>query len=71
MTPDEVAMLMQDLLDSDDVAVDDSFFEAGGNSIGALALISQIHQRTGASLSLIEVVRNPTPDSISRLLTAR
>ncbi len=68
MTPVEVATLMRDLLDSDEVAVDDSFFDAGGTSMAALTLISEIQRRSGVSLSLIEIVRNPTPDGIALLI---
>jgi aryl carrier-like protein len=68
MTPDDVAALMRDLLDSDDVAVDDSFFDAGGNSISALTLISEIRRRSGLSLTLTEVLRNPTPNGIAVLV---
>jgi hypothetical protein len=69
MTPDDVAILMQGLLDSDEVAVDDSFFDAGGTSMSALTLISEVQRLSGVSLSLIEIVRNPTPDGIARLIT--
>ena len=69
MTPDEVAILIQDLLDSDEVAVDDSFFEIGGSSMNALTLISEVQRLSGVSLSLIDIVRNPTPDGIARVIT--
>jgi acyl carrier protein len=71
MTPDDVAILMQDLLDSDEVAVDDSFFDAGGTSMTALTLISEVQRLSGVSLPLIDIVRNPTPDGIARLITQR
>jgi hypothetical protein len=69
MTPDDVAILMQDLLDSDEVAVDDSYFDAGGTSMTALTLISEVQRLSGVSLSLLDIVRNPTPDGIARLVT--
>jgi hypothetical protein len=69
MTPDDVAILMQDLLDSDDVAVYDSFFDAGGTSMTALTLISEVQRLSGVSLSLLDIVRNPTPEEIARLIT--
>ena len=69
MTPDDVANLMQDLLDSDEVAVDDSYFDAGGTSMTALTLISEVQRLSGVSLSLLDIVRNPTPDGIARLVT--
>jgi aryl carrier-like protein len=69
MSPDDVAILMQDLLDSDEVAVDDSFFDAGGTSMGALTLISEVKRLSGVSLTLLDIARNPTPDGIARLIT--
>jgi acyl carrier protein len=69
MTPDDVAILMQDLLDSDEVAVDDSFFDIGGTSMTALTLISEVQRLSGVSLPLLDIVRNPTPDGIARLVT--
>ncbi len=71
MTPDDVAALIGDLLDSDEIAGFDSFFDVGGTSMTALTLISEIQRLSGASLSLIEIVRNPTPDGIARLITQR
>jgi acyl carrier protein len=71
MTPDDVAIVMQDLLDSDEVAADDSFFDSGGTSMTALTLISEVQRLSGVSLSLHDVVRNPTPDGIARLVTQR
>jgi aryl carrier-like protein len=68
MTPADVAILMQDLLDSDEVAVDDSYFDAGGTSMTALTLISEVQRLSGVALSLLEIVRNPTPDGIARLI---
>jgi hypothetical protein len=69
MTPDDVAILMQDLLDSDEVAVNDSYFDAGGTSMSALTLISEVQRLSGVSLPLLDIVRNPTPDGIARLIT--
>jgi acyl carrier protein len=70
MTPDDVAALMGVLLDSDDIAADDSFFDSGGNSMSALTLISELHQLSGVSLSLIEIVRAPTPNGVALLIEA-
>jgi hypothetical protein len=68
MTADDVAILMQDLLDSDEVAADDSYFDAGGTSMTALTLISEVQRLSGVSLRLLDIVRNPTPDGIARLI---
>jgi acyl carrier protein len=69
MTPTEIAALVQELLDVDQVAPEDNFFDMGGNSILALTLISEIKEQYGATLPLIDVIRNPTPAGLARLIT--
>jgi hypothetical protein len=66
MTPAEVAALMGSILD-DDVAVDDNFFEFG-NSLLALRLLATIEERCGARITLLELVRSPTPEQVSALI---
>ncbi len=68
MMPTEIAALVQELLDIDQVAPEDNFFDVGGNSILALALISEIRQRYGTTLPLIDVIRNPTPVGLAQLI---
>jgi hypothetical protein len=66
MTPSDIASLMSSLLD-DDVAVDDNFFEFG-NSLLALRLLATIEERCGAKVTLLELVRAPTPEQLSALV---
>lgn len=66
MTPSDIASLMSSLLD-DDVAVDDNFFEFG-NSLLALRLLATIEERCGARITLLELVRAPTPEQLSALV---
>jgi acyl carrier protein len=68
MTVDEVAGLMRILLEDDEVEPDDNFFDVGGTSLLAIELISAIKDRAGVSLPLIDVIRNPSPEGISRLV---
>lgn len=68
MTPSEIAELMQEIVDLDEVGVDAGFFEVGGNSFLALTLLARIHERTGIMLSLLDVVRAPTAVEVSGLL---
>lgn len=70
MTPSEVVALMEEILKVDDVAPDDSFFEVGGNSLLAVQLITAVERRSGAVLSLSSVIRSPTPEGISQLITS-
>ena len=68
MTPSEIARLMQEIVDLDEVDVDASFFEIGGNSFLALTLLARIHERTGIMLGLLDVVQAPTAVEVSRQL---
>jgi acyl carrier protein len=59
---------MRDLLDREDVAGDDNFFEIGGDSFLALSLIKKIKDQFGVKLSILDLVRSATPHAISVLL---
>ncbi|MFI5660533.1 AMP-binding protein [Streptomyces sp. NPDC051684] len=48
-----------------------SFFEAGGDSIRAIELISKVQQMTGVQLRAAELYRSPRFDSLAQLLTDR
>jgi acyl carrier protein len=72
MNPTDVAMLVQELLKTDDIAVDDNFFDMGGSSVLALRLLLEMEKRYGVTLSLLDVMRYPTPEGLAhRLAEAR
>jgi enterobactin synthetase component F len=71
VTASEIAELIGEMLELSDVAPDDNFFEVGGNSLLALRLIAQLEGRSGAQISLLDVVRAPTPGQLAALLAAR
>lgn len=68
VTPGKIAVLIQEVLAIKQMAVDDNFFDVGGSSILALALIGKIKEEYGASLPLIDVIRNPTPSGLAQLV---
>ncbi len=68
MTPSEVTAVVQEVLGTDQIAADDNFFDVGGNSMLALTLISRIKARCGTSLPLIELISNPTPAGMARVI---
>jgi acyl carrier protein len=68
MTASEIAALISIILEIDDIAVDDNFFEVGGNSLLALALIAKIEQRCSVQVSLLDVIRAPTPEELASLI---
>jgi len=63
--PSDVAMLFEELLETDDIAVDDNFFDMGGSSVLALRLLLELDKRCGVTLSLIDVLHNPTPQALA------
>lgn len=71
MNPVQVADLIAEIIEDDDVATDDNFFDIGGNSILALTLIASIRERSGVALRLIDVVKQPTPAGLARILASR
>ncbi|HJQ01702.1 MAG TPA: phosphopantetheine-binding protein [Jatrophihabitans sp.] len=68
MTPTELQQLFEELLEVDDVRLDDNFFDLGGSSVLALRLLLEIDKRWGITLSLIDVLHNPTAESLARCL---
>ena len=68
MTPAEVRQLFEELLEVDDVTTEDNFFDLGGSSVLALRLLLEVDKRWGVTLSLIDVLRNPTAASLARCL---
>ena len=68
--PTEIAVLMSSILDVDELGADESFFEYG-NSLLALKLLATVEQRYGAQVSLLELVRAPTPVQLAELVAGR
>jgi acyl carrier protein len=69
MTPTDVAQLMDELLQTDEIASDDNFFDLGGTSVLALRLLLELDKRYGVRLSLLDVMYNPTPEGLADKLT--
>lgn len=67
MSGPEIAALISSILDIDDIAIDDNFFEIGGNSLLALRLIEGLAQRYGVRFSLLDVIRAPTAGELALL----
>jgi acyl carrier protein len=70
MTPAKVANLVEEILGLDTVALDDSFFDLGGNSLTAVALISEIYLISGVKLSMRDILGAPMPAGLSQLIIA-
>ncbi|MCA1006871.1 amino acid adenylation domain-containing protein [Rhodococcus hoagii] len=57
-----------DVLGTDRVGVDDSFFELGGNSLSAVRVVAEVQSRLGRALPMQWVVTDPTPAAIAARL---
>ena len=66
MTPAELRQLFEELLEVDDVTTEDNFFDLGGSSVLALRLLLEVDKRWGVTLSLIDVLHNPTAASLAQ-----
>jgi acyl carrier protein len=62
-----IATLMSEMFETD-VEEDDNFFEIGGNSLQALTLAARLEKDTGVKVSLLAVIRNPTPRRLADLI---
>ena len=71
MTAAEVAELFGEIIEIDDVAVDENFFQIGGNSFLALHLIARLRQQERIELKLIDIVHTPTPEGLAQVMAGR
>jgi acyl carrier protein len=71
MTAAEIAQLMAEITGTDEIGVDDDFFHMGGKSWGAIVLMAQLEERSGAKISLLEVFHTRTPSRLAELIAQR
>ena len=64
----ELAAVWSDVLEVDKVGVNESFFQLGGNSLRAIALITEIHHRLHLELSVRDIFRLQTVRRLSEHL---
>lgn len=65
-TEERVAALWRTLLHREEASVLDDFFETGGNSLVAVALVNRINREFGTSLPLQVVFAAPTVEKLAR-----
>ena len=64
----QLAGLWCDLLQLEEVGIDDSFFELGGNSLAAVRMVRQFHTRFGRELPAVKVFQHPTIAKLAEIL---
>ncbi|MBU7314571.1 non-ribosomal peptide synthetase [Paenibacillus oleatilyticus] len=65
---DRLAAIWQDVLRLARVGVRDNFFEIGGHSLRATALVSRIHQELKVNVSLREIFQSPTVEALAKAI---
>ena len=67
-TEKQLANLWCDLLQLEEVGIDDSFFDLGGNSLAALRMVSQYHTHFGREIPPVKVFQYPTIAKLAEFL---
>ncbi|MER7972321.1 amino acid adenylation domain-containing protein [Streptomyces sp. NPDC096080] len=67
-TEERVAALWKTLLHREEASVLDDFFESGGNSLVAVALVNRLNTLFGTALPLQVVFASPTVETLARAL---
>lgn len=63
-----LANMWKDILGINQVNIDTHFFEMGGHSLNATGLISRIHREFGVELTLSDIFKHPTIQTLSGLI---
>jgi|HubBroStandDraft_5_1064220.scaffolds.fasta_scaffold317272_1 (S)-beta-tyrosine adenylation enzyme len=65
-----VAAIVAGVLGTAEIAVNEDFFDAGGDSPGAVQLISLLDERFGVKVPMRRFLADPTPAGIAGFLDA-
>ena len=64
----QLATLWCELLQLDEIGMDDSFFDLGGNSLAAVRMVRQYHSRYGREIPAGKVFQHPTIAQLAEFL---
>ncbi|SPF40209.1 putative Phenylalanine racemase (ATP-hydrolyzing) [Candidatus Sulfotelmatobacter kueseliae] len=64
----QLASLWCELLQLEEVGIDDSFFDLGGNSLAAVRMVNQYHTRFGREIPPVKVFQYPTIAKLAEFL---
>ena len=67
----QLASLWRELLQVDEIGIDDSFFDLGGNSLAAVRMVRQCHARFGFEIPVVKVFQHPTIHKLAEILEGR
>jgi len=67
-TEKQLASLWRGLLQLEEVGIDDSFFDLGGNSLAAVRMVTQYHARFASEIPPVKVFQYPTIAKLAAFL---
>jgi thioester reductase-like protein len=69
-TPDELQLVQiwRDLLGTERIGINDSFFDLGGNSLTAVQMVARVRETFDAKISLRELFEKPTIAALTSML---
>lgn len=67
----DIALLWAETLGHAEVLPEDDFFELGGDSLTAVQLVSRLRDRLGVTLSVVELLDQPTPRKLAAAVAAK
>lgn len=65
----ELLEMCKDIIGNDDININDTFFEMGGNSIHAIKLLTRIQKQYGVYLTIYDILNTPEVSYWSNLIT--
>jgi amino acid adenylation domain-containing protein len=68
---EKICCIFGEILGIEKVGVKDNFFESGGHSLRATRLVNRIESETGVRITLKEVFKNQTVESLAELVTGK
>lgn len=67
----ELTDMFADILEREDVASDEDFFDAGGDSLRATRIISRVYRAYRVELTFDDLFDAPTPAELAQLVSTR
>ena len=66
-TEDQIASIWSKVLNRDEIASDENFFEAGGSSLYALEIVDFLQKQFQKKISIVDIFENPTISLLAKM----
>ncbi|MGG3840811.1 amino acid adenylation domain-containing protein, partial [Paenibacillus thiaminolyticus] len=67
----QLVQIWHEVLRHQNIGITDNFFDIGGHSLRAMALVAKIHKEMGAEIPLREVFQYPTIEQMAEVITGQ